>query len=30
MKFDNYLNELASKFGKGLTLEDIDETLRNT
>ncbi len=30
MKFDNYLNELASRFGKGITFIDIDETIFNT
>jgi hypothetical protein len=30
VKFDNYLNELASRFGKGITFIDIDETIFNT
>jgi hypothetical protein len=30
VKFDSYLNELASRFGKGITFIDIDETIFNT
>lgn len=30
MKFENFLNELASQYGKGITFIDIDETIFNT
>jgi hypothetical protein len=30
MKFNSFLNELASQYGKGITFIDIDETIFNT